>query len=129
MLHVIFNLLWLDAATDTEPDLCRQVLLYSVFIIALQICLKPHLPRFEKAKYRIGTRLGTSRRDFTRFTTFREGEVQDWERIWDFAPGVHQLNFVGSPAYNERRATKHPTAEENKNEERENYFRFLQKSN
>ena len=119
MQYVIFNLLWLDAVTDIEPDLCRQVLAlfylhystssmpqasfttfredevqdwdqigyfvprFNTFYhvlrgrstgLGLKLVLRARnshvLPRFERTKYRIGTEFGTSRRDFTRFTTF-----------------------------------------------------------
>ena len=46
------------------------------------------------AKYWIGTRFGTSCQEFTRFTTFREVEVQDWEWIWYFALGFHPFYHV-----------------------------------
>ena len=46
------------------------------------------------AKYRIETEFGTSHRDFTRFTTFGGNEVQDWNRIGYFAPGIHTFYYV-----------------------------------
>ena len=153
MRHVIFNLLWLDAATDTEPDFCRQVLLYSIFIIALQACLKLHLPHFEETKYRIGNGFGTSHGDFTRFITFREGEVQDWNRIWYFAPRIHTFHHVlrgrstglglnlglraggspvelrGQPSLQRAKGNQASKSRRKREGYRKNYFRFLQKSN
>ena len=38
--------------------------------LVLRTGISHGLPRFEKAKYRIETKFGTSRREFTRFSTF-----------------------------------------------------------
>jgi hypothetical protein len=62
--------------------------------LVLRTGISHGLPHFEETKYRIESKFGTSRRDFTRFTTFRGSEVQDWERIWYFVPRIHTFHHV-----------------------------------